>query len=474
MGKVIVLGIDALNETLLDAPGMKKLKDVFAKNSSGTLKSVHPPTTDAAWTSFQTGKDPDEHGICGFVDFTSMEQPLYTRNDIIYPTFYDLIDQTSRKQMVFNLPFTYPPTISGDIIYSWVDHGFPQNRPYAPTNLHVKYPFLKDIEIFPPRKDTAMENLKEMKRYFSDRAKIIRKIVDNDAHDFYFFLISVTDWIQHIAFDDIVNQKKSDEYRICNEILAEVSELCLYIIGKAKEEDSIIMMSDHGFGIWNKTFNVNTWLLNVGYLITNKEGKTMSNVLRRRVRKKGKKEICLGRIGDWMREHKNLRRRLSFLERLIKRSGMDLTTERKIDFENSKAVCFSKLSSSIFVNEGKVDDKEKLISELITRLNQLDGVTAKTVDELYGGKMKKRMGDIIVRYKHGVVSNRLEPKVFGNKAVTGHDYNGVYCFIGKMFTSKSDKTLNIVDIFPIILKLNDCLEQNVICDPINELRVCST
>ncbi len=454
MGKVVVLGIDALNKTLLEAPGMEKLRAVFESNTSGILRSVHPPTTDAAWTSFQTGVTPDEHGICGFVDFTSLEQPLYTRKDIKFPTFYDLIEKTGRKQMLFNLPFTYPPTIAGDIVYSWVDYGYPENMPYTPKDLHKRFPSLSNIEMFPERKSTRLENLIKMKEYFVGRSKLIREIIDAEEHDFYFFLISITDWIQHIAYEDISAKKDSEEYRISNEILEDVSDLCMHVINKLNpKEDSVILMSDHGFGKWDRVFNVNTWLQKEGYLKTSKEGKTMSNVLRRRLNKKGKRELRLGRFGDWLREHKSLRKHLSFLERFVKGSGVNLTTERKIDFENSQAVCFSKLSSSIFVNEDMVKSKDKTIADIIKKLNRLDSISATRMEKVYDGKLSNRIGDILVKYEHGFVSNRLDSKVFGDKIVTSHDYNGVYCFIGKKF-SANGKTLNIDDMFYLILKLN--------------------
>ena len=59
-----------------------------------------------------------------------------------------------------------------------------------------------------------------------------------------------------------------DTYKTMDAIVGEVLE-------KMKPEDTLIVLSDHGFSSWRRSFNINTWLARNGYLtLTGGEGKT--------------------------------------------------------------------------------------------------------------------------------------------------------------------------------------------------------
>jgi len=58
-----------------------------------------------------------------------------------------------------------------------------------------------------------------------------------------------------------------DSYRTMDDIVGDV-------MGKMKPDDTLIVLSDHGFSTWRRSFNVNTWLAKNGYLtLTGGEGK---------------------------------------------------------------------------------------------------------------------------------------------------------------------------------------------------------
>jgi len=98
-------------------------------------------------------------------------------------------------------------------------------------------------------------------------------------------------------------------------------------------------------------FNLNTWLLKKGFLKLSNEGEAISNAMRGRIDRQGKKERYLGKIGDWLREHPSVRNNLSFIEEIIrKKMNLNFSTEKKIDIDNSKAICFSTLARTIFIN----------------------------------------------------------------------------------------------------------------------------
>ena len=66
----MVIGLDgmslSLTSHLIDLGIMPNLKALFKRGTYGKLRSVIPPITPAAWTSFQTGKYPNKHGVVNF------------------------------------------------------------------------------------------------------------------------------------------------------------------------------------------------------------------------------------------------------------------------------------------------------------------------------------------------------------------------------------------------------------------------
>lgn len=92
--KVVVLGMDGLDPNILEAlmekaklPNFAKLKDT---GSYSRLKTVNPPQSEAAWSSFATGLNPGGHGIFDFI----------MRNPIEYKPYLSLTDLPAEMQTV--------------------------------------------------------------------------------------------------------------------------------------------------------------------------------------------------------------------------------------------------------------------------------------------------------------------------------------------------------------------------------------
>jgi predicted AlkP superfamily phosphohydrolase/phosphomutase len=81
---------------------------------------------------------------------------------------------------------------------------------------------------------------------------------DRIGHVFYRYFDK-----EHPARDEAGAQKYGDSldesYREMDRIIGEVQK-------KLKPEDTLLIMSDHGFGSFRRGFNINRWLLNEGYL----------------------------------------------------------------------------------------------------------------------------------------------------------------------------------------------------------------
>src|SRR3954467_14941045 len=72
--RVLLIGWDAADwkviTPLLDAGLMPTLGKFIDEGVMGNLASMEPMLSPMLWTSIASGKRPDKHGICGFVEPT--------------------------------------------------------------------------------------------------------------------------------------------------------------------------------------------------------------------------------------------------------------------------------------------------------------------------------------------------------------------------------------------------------------------
>ena len=91
--ELLVLGLDGLSSNMLERfdPKTPFFDALLDEGISGSLRSVDPPDTFPAWTSFATGLDPSRHGVSNMVlQEADYSQPPVTPNTSD-PAIYDLI-----------------------------------------------------------------------------------------------------------------------------------------------------------------------------------------------------------------------------------------------------------------------------------------------------------------------------------------------------------------------------------------------
>ena len=238
--RIVIVGFDGLDyyrvmKYIDQLPTFKKLK-----NFIGRLESTIPPSTAPAWVSMFTGKTPDEHGIYGFVNVETRKVMNYS--DIRSEKLWTILDDL--RFCIVNLPMTYPPekNINGVIV-----SGFPT---YTNDLSKIVYPqewiqILKKIHL--PRDIDEIEfrrkynNNKEgafkyILTLMDKRAEAYLKLLEFDEFDIFWFVFRETDIVQHFYRDE---RKIIEIYRKADEILSK-------FLRKIKEEDWLIVVSDHG------------------------------------------------------------------------------------------------------------------------------------------------------------------------------------------------------------------------------------
>jgi predicted AlkP superfamily phosphohydrolase/phosphomutase len=115
--------------------------------------------------------------------------------------------------------------------------------------------------------------MEDLHRAFEDRAQVILSRLDSPDWDLFVGVIESTDRVQHMMwrlidpshpmYDAKLASRFGDSiervYRQCDTFIAEVVE-------KLGPTVPLLIVSDHGFHSWRKSMNLNTWLVQQGYM----------------------------------------------------------------------------------------------------------------------------------------------------------------------------------------------------------------
>src|SRR3954451_20530184 len=113
--RLMILGLDGATWTVLDPMRqlglMPNLDALLARSAHGTLRSVVPPVTTAAWTSMMTGCGPARHGIFAPRSFAtaSGQMKVTPSARVRVPTFWHLLSDAGRSVVSLNVRATFPP-----------------------------------------------------------------------------------------------------------------------------------------------------------------------------------------------------------------------------------------------------------------------------------------------------------------------------------------------------------------------------
>src|SRR5262249_52703355 len=125
--RLLILGLDGATWTVLDPMRrrglMPNLDALLARSAHGTLRSIVPPVTTAAWTTVMTGCGPARHGLFDhrYYDTAAGQMKVNHSGRVRVPTFWHLISQAGRAMVGLNGPATYPPLAVNGVVVSGMD-----------------------------------------------------------------------------------------------------------------------------------------------------------------------------------------------------------------------------------------------------------------------------------------------------------------------------------------------------------------
>jgi len=491
--KVLVLGYDCATLDLIipwakegKLPNFKKIID---SGVYGEMKSTIQPITAAAWTSFATGMNPGKHGI---YDYSYRNETTYDINIINSGNpdknkIWDHLAKNGLKTGLINLPMTYPPRkIDGFMVTSILtpsiesEFTYPKELKKEILSIWPDYSFA-DSHFTPEDEKSIREFIDKSMKEIDKRKEVIFNLMDNKEWNLLITVFMELDTIQHKFWKYMdktypgYNKEKADKFgTTIYDFYKKLDDVLGEFIEKIGNDITLIIVGDHGSGPALKTFYINNWLKEKGFITVKKDIKSsLFSFL-------NNKGLNLSNMYKIIQKLK-LKKLVHIFPRNTRNNLLRTFTLSFSDVNWSKTKAYSfGYFGRIFINlkdrepNGCVSEEEyeKVREEIINELYKIidPETNEKIVDkvwrreELYKGKYFDKSADIIFRMKNYSYNTSLHfefasNKIFDKNLVNrsgDHRMNGTFLAYGPNIKKGYEiKGLEIIDCTPTLLSIFD-------------------
>jgi len=415
--RVFLFGLDGASWNVLDrmieSGQMPNLQRLCDEGVRATLESTRPAITPVAWSSLMAGVNPGKHGIFGFMKKTEKEgfQALMSNRMLIrVPTIFDYYSESGRL-ISLNLPMSYPATeINGLMVTGMMtplrslgDFEYPSGLLKRFSDNGIDYvidPRMdepEDIEagdMFEGWFASGSEFVKKLSTIADNRMKATHLLLEQESWDVFICVIVGTDRLQHLHWDKILPDDGSDPDPIVAQYYHGIDNHIGKLIDKLDSEDSLLIVSDHGFAKLQGEFMTNEWLRRQGWIAQRQARRSLRYSLKLFLNKMGITRAKLSRfIGT-------------------QKIGKLQEVASHIDWANSTAYLSGPFGIRINLKGrqawGKIppEQYEKTCEAIITALKQLRDDKGQPVlqnvykaSELYKGDAVSEAPDIVLTFR---------------------------------------------------------------------------
>ena len=280
--RLLVVGLDGATfdvmRPLLVQGRLPNLKRLIAEGASGELRSVIPPVSAPAWSTFMTGVNPGKHGIFQWrtydpKNYSCLDEKVITATGLAGTTFWDIVGATGHEVGIITVPVTYPPwEVNGVMLSGYPCPDTKRNFTFPPEYgeaLSESYNLSVDHYLHASEEDILVAGLDLLER----RTSLAIRMIEEERLDLCVLVLGEIDRAQHDFWkytDRSFPAYRSASPRFRNAI-AQHYEVCDQQVGRLLERidegTTVIIMSDHGAGPHPaKYFYTNSWLKDLGLL----------------------------------------------------------------------------------------------------------------------------------------------------------------------------------------------------------------
>lgn len=281
--KVLVIGLDGATFDLIrpwaEQGYLPNIANLIENGVSGHLKSTIPPITSPAWVSFATGMNPGKLGVFDLMKHKVEEHELipYSTKDIKAETIWKILSNRGFSVGVLNVPLTYPPEKVNGFIISGMPTPSEDSEFTYPKELKSELDKIVDgYELDVKQGEYYSEEvfLKDLYRILNKRCEAAKYLMRKQRSEFFMVVFDCCDRVQHFMWrhtdpnHPLFDKRKYNKYKdSIRDFWIELDKKVGEIIKEMDEDTIVILMSDHGFGINDKVFYINDWLIKNGFLI---------------------------------------------------------------------------------------------------------------------------------------------------------------------------------------------------------------
>ena len=269
--RLVVLGLDGLplalaRELGASLPGIRRLTQ-----GADTVRAELPELSPVNWTSFFTGKGPEEHGIFGFsrLDPRTYGLSIADSTHVACPTIFDALGEAGLVSRVINLPGTYPARpMRGMLVTGFVSHELSKavHPPFLAGKLaEAGYRLEADTSRGASDPDHL---LAELRATLTSRLTALDLLWPDLAWDLFVHVFTETDRLFHFLMDAVL-ERGHPRHIDCMRFLAEWDACVRHFLARydaLPEPKRLMLLADHGFTRLRTEVCVNTWLKQEGFL----------------------------------------------------------------------------------------------------------------------------------------------------------------------------------------------------------------
>jgi predicted AlkP superfamily phosphohydrolase/phosphomutase len=281
-GRVAVIGLDCADPRLVferwsdSLPNLRRLMD---RGTWGPLRSVDPPITVPAWSCMTSGCDPGQLGIYGFRNRADHSYHALTVADsraVRVGRVWDHLGRAGKHVIVVGVPQTSPPVpVNGELVSCFLTRDTRTDAYTHPPELREEIEALVgtySVDVRNFRSDDRDRILAEIYAMTEQRFALCRHLLDTRPWDFFMLVEIGLDRMHHAfwRFFDEAHPRYEPGHRYSDVIrsyYAYLDEEIGELLERFDDDDTVMVVSDHGARPMEGAICVNEWLVDQGYLV---------------------------------------------------------------------------------------------------------------------------------------------------------------------------------------------------------------
>lgn len=270
--KVVGIGLDgfphSLATRLMDKGLMPNLKRLAESGFIKQTNSVYPTVSGVAWSAFQTGRNPGEFGVFGFVDLKP-DFELYIPNatHLKSETIWERLSRKKRRVVALSVPMTFPAAeVNGLLVSGFLAPKLDERAVSSPEVLDKLRQTDYEIDIDPAVAASSIEAFQaDLDRVSRARRRTALRLLETEKWDLFFVHVMDTDRLNHFMWK-YQEEPDSEQGRFFFDFYAGIDEFIGEVAERMPKGAGLFVLSDHGFCALKWEVQLNRWLRQEGYL----------------------------------------------------------------------------------------------------------------------------------------------------------------------------------------------------------------